>query len=102
MRVACPVCGRSREDDRDPCPSCGTLLGSTLGLETLALATELSPGDSLGGYLIEAVVGRGGMGVVYRARDPALDRSVGLKVIAAGLADEPRFRERFEREWRAA
>jgi hypothetical protein len=70
----------------------------------LAAATseELRPGDQLAAYQIEAVVGRGGMGVVYRAVDPRLGRRVALKLIAPGLAQDERFRERFLRESRLA
>src|SRR5438105_2759859 len=52
----------------------------------------------LDGFVIEAVAGRGGMGVVYRARQKRPDRIVALKVIAAELADDPAFRARFQRE----
>jgi serine/threonine-protein kinase len=47
-------------------------------------------------------LGRGGMGVVYRARDPVLDRVVALKLIRADLAEDPGWVERFYREARAA
>jgi serine/threonine protein kinase len=55
-------------------------------------------GNELAGYRVEALVGRGGMGVVYRARDLALDRPVALKVLPPELAADGRFRDRFLRE----
>ncbi|HEX6698674.1 MAG TPA: protein kinase [Solirubrobacteraceae bacterium] len=54
------------------------------------------------GYRVEGIVGRGGMGVVYKATQLGLDRPVALKVVAAGLLGDPRIRERFLRESRAA
>src|SRR5687768_10153165 len=40
-----------------------------------------APGSVLGRYIVEAVIGRGGMGVVVRARDPELDRAVAIKLV---------------------
>ena len=59
-------------------------------------------GRELAGYRIEASIGRGGMGAVYRAEETGLGRNVALKVIAAELAEDERFRERFLRESRIA
>jgi serine/threonine protein kinase len=56
---------------------------------------ELKPGDKLGPYEILLPIGAGGMGAVYRARDPRLNRDVAIKVSNA------RFSERFEREAKA-
>jgi hypothetical protein len=59
-------------------------------------------GTVIGGYRIEAGIGRGGMGVVYRAEQLGLGRQVAIKLIAPELAEDPDFRERFERESRLA
>ena len=63
---------------------------------------QLESGEEFGGYVIESVAGRGGMGVVYRARQLALDRPVALKLIAPELARDEGFRARFARESRIA
>lgn len=63
---------------------------------------EFSIGSEVAGYRIEALIARGGMGVVYRATHLGLDRPVALKVIARELADRGGFRERFLRESRLA
>jgi serine/threonine-protein kinase len=58
----------------------------------------VKPGDTFGGYAIEAVLGRGGMGTAYLATHGRLGRKVALKLIAPGLADDADFRARFLRE----
>ncbi len=62
------------------------------------MADELVVGGQLGSYLIESVVGRGGMSVVYRARHSRLGTSVAIKVLAPELSTDDTFRERFLRE----
>ena len=59
-------------------------------------------GEQLGGYRIESVIGRGGMGIVYLAEQVRLERKVALKVISPELAHDEGFRTRFERESRVA
>ncbi len=62
---------------------------------------SLATGTRLGPYEILGVIGAGGMGEVYRARDTRLDRTVAIKVLPANLLSEPEAKQRFEREARA-
>jgi len=62
---------------------------------------SLSPGQSLGPYTIQAPLGAGGMGEVYRARDARLNRDVAIKIVPPAVADNPEALARFERESRA-
>ena len=64
--------------------------------------TALGPGEIIAGHLIEHELGRGGMGVVYRATELALDRTVALKLITSQFSADPDFRARFWREARIA
>jgi len=61
----------------------------------------LAAGDRLGPYEIIAPIGAGGMGEVYRARDPRLDRDVAIKVLPAEVSGDPQALARFEREAKA-
>jgi serine/threonine-protein kinase len=61
----------------------------------------LEPGSQVGRYRILSIIGSGGMGQVYTALDPALDRPVALKVLSEALGGDPDFRERFFREAKA-
>jgi predicted Ser/Thr protein kinase len=65
-------------------------------------STTPDVGDTLGGYTLESLLGRGGMGSVYLATHERLGRRVALKVIAPELAHDDDFRARFLREARLA
>ena len=70
--------------------------------EVVPLATDLRVGTRLAGYHLQALAGRGGMGVVYRAEHVHLGRTVALKLLVPDLVGSEGFRERFVRESRTA
>jgi serine/threonine protein kinase len=60
----------------------------------------LAPGSTFAGYEVESVVGAGGIGILYRARQVRLDRPVALKLVEPAVARDPVIRERLRREAR--
>src|SRR5574341_778712 len=62
---------------------------------------SFSSGDKLGPYEVSGLVGAGGMGEVYQARDTRLGRNVALKVLPASLANDAAYMARFQREAKA-
>ncbi|PYT20967.1 MAG: hypothetical protein DMG57_40310 [Acidobacteria bacterium] len=80
----------------------GMRTGVTFGpaaAESAMTLTEVTPGAQFGPrYLIEAVIGEGGMGKVYKAQDRDLDRTVALKLVRPELASNPAAMQRFKQE----
>lgn len=60
----------------------------------------LASGTKLDPYEIQSLLGAGGMGEVYRARDTRLGRTVAVKILASHLSSSPEFKQRMEREAR--
>ena len=71
-------------------------------LESSALRVTLMPGTKLGDYEVVKLLGSGGMGEVYRARDTRLARDVAIKVLPSFYSNDPGRLRRFEHEARAA
>jgi tRNA A-37 threonylcarbamoyl transferase component Bud32/GAF domain-containing protein len=86
--MECPRCGRCEDAGVAQCPSDSTAMRPVPSV----------PRTVDNKYRIEQLLGRGGMGAVYRARDMRLDRLVALKVVRADLLGDPEARRRFRRE----
>jgi len=80
-------------------PAGGWSMPAQAAAATPLAATSLEPGRMLGQrYEIEKMLGEGGMGAVYKAKDVELDRAVALKVIRPELATDPEILQRFKQE----
>jgi len=93
--LSCPSCGADAGDASKFCPSCGATLAR--GDQDDYIGRTLAQK-----YKVEALIGEGGMGKVYRARQEALDKLVVLKVLRQSLLNDDRTVARFKREAKAA
>ncbi len=104
MSEHCQQCGKPLSADGN-CPVCLLKLGISHAAEQASLQEQLAQLPSIAELnphfpqlQITRLVGRGGMGAIYHARQTALERDVALKIIAKEVASDPAFLERFERE----
>src|SRR6187455_1021947 len=94
---ACPECRTPADEDARFCTACGAAIALT------SAASDPYVGRVVNGkFRVEALVGQGGMGRVYRARHLTLDRPVVLKMLHQAYSGDPQIVQRFQREARAA
>ncbi len=98
--MTCSACATSVPTGARFCPACGSAIRAESGTAD-ALRQRLQTAVD-GTFHIERLLGRGGMGTVYLAREPALDRLVAIKVLPPDRAQSSDLRERFRREARTA
>src|SRR5690348_8314084 len=105
--AVCPKCGRALPPDAPQglCTRC--LVGAMLDTGPLASVLHMAVGKSIlprtfGAYKLIEEVARGGMGIVYKARQTHINRVVAVKVMAAGQFAAPDFVRRFRTEAEAA
>ena len=92
--TGCPACQSPVADDATACGTCG---------QALALPPAIRPGFVLASrYEIHSLLGKGGMGMVYRAHDRILDETVAIKVLRPDIADTPVAAQRFISEIKLA
>jgi serine/threonine protein kinase len=103
-RVACPRCGKLLQcnpeaPSRFRCLECNfTLVGDETASDALLPPVSVNLGPEIPGFELGGILGRGGMGIVYRARQLSLQREVALKVLPPALAADPHRLERFRNE----
>jgi ankyrin repeat protein/tRNA A-37 threonylcarbamoyl transferase component Bud32 len=99
--AACPSCGAPLPDaaPQHLCPRC--LMAEAMNVDFPDIGNLADVARRLPQFEVIELIGRGGMGVVYKARQPQLDRTVAIKILPPSDASLPNFLERFRREAQA-
>ena len=105
----CPRCGHDVGTSPKYCPNCAFDLTGPTQVGLAGTGAPPAPDDSAAvrealkdEYELEKELGRGGMAIVYKARDKALERDVAIKVLPLSLSFDAEFVERFQREARTS
>jgi len=97
--MKCALCFAENADGSERCGGCGRQLGPA----SVVAQGSLGPGSILASrYEIRSLLGRGGMGIVYKAHDRVLDETVALKVLLSEVAEAPEMAQRFRSEIKLA
>ena len=103
INTICPQCGASLDALTTSCGRCGAVItGGSLDGERAEKVRQRLQSQIGDGYQLGALIGRGGMGIVFKAREVTLEREVALKVLAFDPLLNPEAFVRFEREARLA
>jgi len=100
--MLCSLCGQENRDGARFCDGCGAALDPTMVRSATDPELQAIRASFQERYQVESLLGRGGMGVVYKAHERSLDRHVALKVVPERMNDDSLFIERFRRESRLA